>query len=221
MNDEDRKKKQKLIEEGFEVYVKEPGSKKQTKETTNIQEGFGLDENTDLSEHYFDCKVTDEAGNERNEEDVKLVPANADTMEQAQTWFAVSCIIIIAGLVCSFLFPYLTILALKYDTESRGTFFRVTLYALLFFLIGMGIYMLLNIKKDDIFGIPVSENNKMVFGVFFLFCAFFAYISVTFAKVSQMRISQELDFSVFDPNSPSLYVDVFGLSTSLDQPMAE
>jgi|MesohylFT_1024984.scaffolds.fasta_scaffold24017_1 hypothetical protein len=134
--------------------------------------------------------------------------------EDAQTIFSLFLIFLISAMACSFAFPYLTINAVAQDLQDGGKFFRGLLTAFFWFILVI-VFILFFWKNtfiDRLIGNKNNKQTKLVFAIFLFSCSFFIFMSVTFAKVSGMKVSEKLSFDeYFDSDSAMSYLDIFGL----------
>lgn len=172
------------------------------------QEGF---------ETYQECYPLELDEDEQMKEYTVTKAVNASVVEDAQSMFIYWLVFLVAAIVCSIIFPIMTIAAVIQDFKDGGLFFRGSLTLSYIFMIFMSFYLLSNITGrtsglSDV-GIKAGRQTKIILGMFLMACVFFIYLSVTFAKISGMQISETYHFGeYFDCDSAFTYVDVFGLT---------
>jgi len=173
-----------------------------------LEEGF---------ETYQECyPLTTEEGEEVQEYTVTR-SLDSSIIEDAQSMFMYWLIFLVCGVVCSTVFPVLTIYAVRQDFKDRGMFFRMILTLIYFGIFIASFYFLSNITGNTKLlkkaGVKVQKQTKIMMGMFLMACAFFIYASVTFAKVSGLYISENLNFAeYFDCDSAFTYIDIFGVT---------
>ena len=154
--------------------------------------------------------VTDESGVEEMEDVTVTQTFGSGVVEDAQTAFMHIMNAVIIIVVFSVVSPFLMIHAIKQIESSYMYRFLLSLFYLGIIVAAIS---LLSAATSQSGGKNSrrKKQTKIFLGMYFLIVAFSIHMSVTYAKISNVRFSDELDFSkYFDSGNISLW-DVFQL----------
>ena len=154
--------------------------------------------------------VTDESGVEEMEDVTVTQTFGSGVVEDAQTAFMHIMNALIIIVVFSVVSPFLMIHAIK---QIESSYMFRCLLSLFYLGIIVAAISLLSAATSQSGGKNSrrKKQTKIFLGMYFLIVAFSIHMSITYAKISNVRFSDELDFSkYFDSGNTSLW-DVFQL----------
>lgn len=155
--------------------------------------------------------VKDESGVEEMEDVAVTRTFEASIVEDAQTAFMHMMNALIIIVFCSVVSPYLMIFALNSESSHyvRGalTFLTVSILVASISLLSTAVSHSGGRKSRQ------KKQEKIFWGVYLLIVVFSIWMSVTFAKMSNLRFSHELKFEDFFSNRQAKFLDVFEVTT--------